>query len=169
MAATLLPAIFPIVASGALPWTLGDGLQFASVVALAVSFGLGMSATIHFLNRLRLEERFGEKIDIAVQRATVLMGPALIVTSIVLACGMVVTVFSSLPSLPPFGGLATLAIVLAPVAGLTILRPVTFLRSTRMTREADRCLSASRNLVHVISPRIVSNHCCARKRGGGPD
>lgn len=134
MAASLLPAIFPIVATGALLWMLGDGLQFASVVALTVSFGLGMSATIHFLNRLRLEERFGETIDIAVRRATVLMGPALILTSIVLACGMVVTVFSSLPSLRLFGGLATLAMILALVADLTILRPViTFLRSTRMT------------------------------------
>ena len=36
---------------------MGEGLQFASVVALAVSFGLGLSATIHFLNRLRLEDR----------------------------------------------------------------------------------------------------------------
>ena len=102
------------------------------MVALTVSFGLGMSATIHFLNRLRLEERLGEKIDIAVRRATVLMGPALILTSIVLACGMVVTVFSSLPSLRLFGWLVTLAMILALVADLTILRPViTFLRSTR--------------------------------------
>jgi uncharacterized protein len=32
---------------------MGDGLQFASVVALTVSFGLSLSATIHFLNRLK--------------------------------------------------------------------------------------------------------------------
>ena len=35
---------------------LGLGLQFASVIALTVSFGLGLSATIHFLNRLQLED-----------------------------------------------------------------------------------------------------------------
>lgn len=29
-----------------------DGLQFASVIALIVSFGLGLSATIQFLNRM---------------------------------------------------------------------------------------------------------------------
>jgi hypothetical protein len=29
------------------------------VVALTVSFGLGLSATIHFLNRLRLESQPG--------------------------------------------------------------------------------------------------------------
>ena len=38
---------------------MGEGLQFASVVALTVSFGLGLSATIHFLNRLRLEDKPG--------------------------------------------------------------------------------------------------------------
>jgi predicted RND superfamily exporter protein len=130
MAASILPAIFPIVAAGALLWVLGDGLQFASVIALTVSFGLGMSATIHFLNRLRLEERSSIGIDAAVRRATVLMGPALILTSIVLACGMVVTVFSNLPSLRLFGWLTTLAMILALVADLTILRPtITLLRS----------------------------------------
>ena len=130
MVASFLPAIFPIVAAGALLWALGDGLQFASVVALTVSFGLGMSATVHFLNRLRLEDAAGEGVDIAVRRATVLMGPALIITSVVLGCGLVVTVFSNLPSLRLFGEVATLAMLLALVADLTILRPmITLLRS----------------------------------------
>ena len=65
MLVSILPAIFPIVASGALLWMMGEGLQFASVVALTVSFGLGLSATIHFLNRLRLEDRPGEDPGVA--------------------------------------------------------------------------------------------------------
>ena len=60
MLACILPGIFPVVASGALLAASGQGLQFASVVALTVSFGLGLSATIHFLNRLRLEDDPGE-------------------------------------------------------------------------------------------------------------
>src|SRR5204862_521443 len=83
-------------------WVLGQGLQFASVVALTVSFGLGLSATIHFLNRLRLEMKPGVSPELAVERATVLVGPALILTTVVLACGLVVTVFSDLPSLRRF-------------------------------------------------------------------
>ncbi|HEX7565020.1 MAG TPA: MMPL family transporter, partial [Bradyrhizobium sp.] len=55
MLSCILPGIFPVVLSGTVLWLLGEGLQFASVVALTVSFGLGLSATIHFLNRLRLE------------------------------------------------------------------------------------------------------------------
>ncbi len=85
---------------------LGEGLQFASVVALTVSFGLGLSATIHFLNRLRLESKPGRQFGLAVERATVLVGPALILTTVVLACGLVVTVFSDLPSLRLFGWLS---------------------------------------------------------------
>ena len=51
MFASILPGIFPVVLSGTVLWVMGEGLQFASVVALIVSFGLGLSATIHFLNR----------------------------------------------------------------------------------------------------------------------
>jgi predicted RND superfamily exporter protein len=125
MLVSILPAIFPIVLSGTLLWIMGEGLQFASVVALTVSFGLGLSATIHFLNRLRLEARPDQDPGVGVERATVLVGPALILTSVVLACGLAVTVFSDLPSLRLFGWLSAFAMLAALVADLTILRPTT--------------------------------------------
>lgn len=123
MFVSILPGIFPVVLSGTVLWLLGEGLQFASVVALTVSFGLGLSATIHFLNRLRLEEQPGVDEGLAVERATVLVGPALILTTVVLACGLVVTVFSDLPSLRLFGWLSAFSMIAALVADLFILRP----------------------------------------------
>src|SRR6202140_1159885 len=123
MFACILPGIFPVVLSGTVLWLLGEGLQFASVVALTVSFGLGLSATIHFLNRLRLETTPGINPALAVERATVLVGPALILTTVVLACGLVVTVFSDLPSLRLFGWLSAFSMVAALIADLFILRP----------------------------------------------
>jgi predicted RND superfamily exporter protein len=123
MFSCILPGIFPVVLSGTVLWLLGEGLQFASVVALTVSFGLGLSATIHFLNRLRLESKPGVSSELAVERATVLVGPALILTTVVLACGLVVTVFSDLPSLRLFGWLSAFSMVAALVADLFILRP----------------------------------------------
>ncbi|KWV57888.1 RND transporter [Bradyrhizobium macuxiense] len=123
MFSCILPGIFPVVLSGTVLWLLGEGLQFASVVALTVSFGLGLSATIHFLNRLRLETKPGVTPELAVERATVLVGPALILTTVVLACGLVVTVFSDLPSLRLFGWLSAFSMVAALVADLFILRP----------------------------------------------
>jgi predicted RND superfamily exporter protein len=53
----------------------------------------------------------------------VLVGPALILTTVVLACGLVVTVFSDLPSLRLFGWLSAFSMVAALVADLFILRP----------------------------------------------
>ena len=90
---------------------------------MTVSFGLGLSATIHFLNRLRLEDKPGEDPAIGVERATILVGPALILTSIVLACGLAMTVFSQLPSLRLFGWLSSFAMLTALIADLFILRP----------------------------------------------
>jgi uncharacterized protein len=145
MFACILPGIFPVVLSGTVLWAMGEGLQFASVVALTVSFGLGLSATIHFLNRLRLERRPDVSSELAVERATVLVGPALILTTVVLACGLVVTVFSDLPSLRLFGWLSAFAMVAALVADLFILRPtVMFLMnlSERLRGTAGRAKPA---------------------------
>ncbi|MEW6438908.1 MAG: MMPL family transporter [Pseudomonadota bacterium] len=125
--ASIMPAVFPVFTAGTALWVLGQGLQFASVVALTVSFGLGLSATIHFLNRLRLEDKPGQDPAIAVERATILVGPALILTSIVLACGLAMTIFSQLPSLRLFGWLSSFAMLTALIADLFILRPTIML------------------------------------------
>jgi uncharacterized protein len=118
---SLLPGLFPVVTSGALLALTGEGLQFASIVALTVAFGLGLNATIHYLNRLRLEDHPGQDAKEAAHRATVLIGPALILTSVVLACGLAITVFSDLPSLRIFGRLSATTLIAAMFGGLFLL------------------------------------------------
>jgi uncharacterized protein len=143
MAVSVLPGIFPIVVSGAVLWAMGEGLQFASVVALTVSFGLALSATIHYLNRLRLEYREGEDPAQGVIRPTVLVGPALILTSIVLACGLAVTIFSDLPSLRLFGWLSAFAMIAALIGDLLILpATVMFLRQVIRSVRSRRLRAA---------------------------
>ncbi|MBX9757304.1 MAG: MMPL family transporter [Beijerinckiaceae bacterium] len=134
VALTILPGLFPIVASGAVLWALGEGLQFASIVALTVAFGLGLDATIHYLNRLRLEEAPGEAPRDSIVRATVLVGPALILTSLVLAFGLGVTVLSDLPSLRLFGWLSAVTI-LAALAGDLLILPASVMLLRRFARK----------------------------------
>jgi predicted RND superfamily exporter protein len=129
----VLPALFPIVIAGAVLWWRAEGLQFASIVALTVAFGLGLSATIHYLNRLRLEYVPGEDPETGVRRATALVGPALILTSIVLACGLGVTVFSDLPSLRLFGWLGAFTLM-AALAGDLLILPATAVLLRRVFR-----------------------------------
>jgi hypothetical protein len=124
MCASILPAIFPVVATGTLLWLIDGGLRFASVVALTVSLGLGLSATIHFLNRMMLDLATAERPELAVERATVQMGPPLILTTVVLSCAFAITILSNLPMLRLFGWLSALAMLFALAADLLILRPV---------------------------------------------
>ena len=63
-----------------------------------------------------------------------LVGPPLILTSVALACGLVVTVFSDLPSLRLFGWLSAFAMLAALAADLLILRPTVTLLS-RLARQ----------------------------------
>ena len=121
---TIVTGIFPVVAAGGLLWATGAGMQFASVIALTISFGLGLSATIHFLNRLWREVGADPDPAVGVRRATVLVGPALILTSVVLVFGLAATAFSNLPMLKTFGWLSAFAMFAALVADLTILRPM---------------------------------------------
>ena len=130
----VLPGLFPIVIAGAVLWWFGQGLQFASIVALTVAFGLGLSATIHYLNRLRLEYVPGEDPETGVRRATALVGPALILTSLVLAFGLGVTIFSDLPSLRLFGWLGSFTL-LAALAGDLLILPATAIFLRRLIRK----------------------------------
>jgi predicted RND superfamily exporter protein len=142
MLISILPGLFPIVLAGSVLLVLGQGLQFASVIALTVSFGLGLSATIHFLNRLQIED-IDPDPAVGVERATILVGPPLILTSAVLACGLAMTVLSSLPSLRLFGWLSAFAMVAALVADMFMLRPIAMFLSKAVRRTSHRSLLRS--------------------------
>lgn len=118
---SLLPGLYPVVTSGAFLWAKGEGLEFASVVALLVVFGLSIDALIHFFNRLSIEEEIEPRADVAIRRARVLVGPAIILTTLVLAFGLGVTVFSDLPSLRTFG------LVSATTLGASLIADLVFL------------------------------------------
>lgn len=123
--ASILPSLFPIFATGALLWVTGEGLQFASIIAITVAFALAIDSTIHFLNRFTLEEeRLGPgpgNATAALMRTVQHIGPAVVLTTIVLALGLGVTVLSHLPSLRLFGRLTAVCLFAALIAQLVIL------------------------------------------------
>jgi len=126
--ASVLPSLFPIFATGALLWATGEGLQFASIIAITVAFSLAIDSTIHFINRFRLEEeRIGGAAGTereALRRTALHIGPAVVLTTIVLALGLGVTMLSDLPSLRLFGRLAGICLFASLIGQLVILPAV---------------------------------------------
>lgn len=122
---SILPSLFPIYATGALLYVAGEGLQFASIIAITVAFSLAIDSTIHFLNRFRIEEDKlggGEGTEIeALHRTVHHIGPAVVLTTMVLALGLGVTMLSDLPSLRRFGELTGVCLIASLVAQLIIL------------------------------------------------
>ncbi|MGH1352295.1 MAG: efflux RND transporter permease subunit [Methyloligellaceae bacterium] len=119
---SFIPNIFPIFTAGVALYLSGNGLQFASVVALTVAFGLAVDDTIHYLHRMQLEdERAREENINNLARTMDVIGPVIILTTIVLILGLSVTVFSGLPSLRLFGWLNAVTLFAALIAVLVLL------------------------------------------------
>lgn len=122
---SILPSLFPIYATGSLLYIAGEGLQFASMIAITVAFALAIDSTIHFLNRFRIEEDklgagAGTHIE-ALKRTVHHIGPAVVLTTMVLALGLGVTMLSDLPSLRRFGQLTAVCLTASLIAQLVIL------------------------------------------------
>ncbi|MFA5949400.1 MAG: MMPL family transporter [Hyphomicrobium sp.] len=123
--ASILPSLFPIFTTGAILFYSDQGLQFASIIAITVAFSLAIDSTIHFLNRYRLEEdRLGGLPGTqyeALSRTAHHIGPAVVLTTIVLTLGLGVTMLSHLPSLRLFGELTAACLFASLIAQLVIL------------------------------------------------
>ena len=166
MLASILPGIFPVVLAGTVLWAMGEGLQFASVVALTVSFGLGLQRHHPLPQPAAAGGQAGSTIPaIGVERATILVGPALILTSVVLACGLAVMVFSDLPSLRLFGWLSAFAMLAALTADLLILRPTAmFLNQMARRFSSARSQPAADRLRRAAAYERVTGRAPARSR-----
>jgi predicted RND superfamily exporter protein len=136
---SLLPNVLPIVATGALLYLTGRGMQYTSVIALTVAFGVAVDDTIHFLNRLRLAASEGRGLADSVTEAGRRVGNVLILTTVVLACGLASTGLSELPTVQLFGMLCIVTLVAALASDLLLL-PVLIMGPARRWLLRDRNL-----------------------------
>ncbi len=120
-ALSILPNVFPVVAAGASLHLMGEGLQFISVIALTVAFGLAIDDTIHFLNRLYIEHQGRTGRIEAVDRAVRRIGPVLILTSLIIFSSTVGILLSSFYASVLFGKLIMITVAAALIGDLLIL------------------------------------------------
>lgn len=117
----ILPNILPITFVGGMLYLSGLGLQFTSVVAFTIGFGIAVDNTIHILNYYGLMRAKGHEVVPALQETIATIGPVLAVGTVVLISGFGSTLLSELPNLRLFGQVAIMLLATALLANLLIL------------------------------------------------
>jgi hypothetical protein len=115
-----LPNVLPIIATGSLIYLVGTGMQFTSVIALTVAFGVAVDDTVHYINRIRLHAPGAPLRERLVDSAGV-VGPVIIGATLVLIAGLSTTLASSLPTVTLFGQLVAVTLVSALIGDLIFL------------------------------------------------
>ena len=113
-----LPNVFPIAASGALLYLMGAGLDYAGIIGLTIAFGLAVDNTIHFIHRFKHERNEGRDTADAVGTTVRHIGPVMLITTLVIMCGVGVTVFGQMPQTRAFGAIVVVTLFSALVAEL---------------------------------------------------
>jgi predicted RND superfamily exporter protein len=115
-----IPLVLGYGFMGVMDWPL----EPTTGVVFTVALGIAVDDSIHLMARFKEELAKGLGVDAAIQEAVLRCGRAITVTSIVLACGFFVDVFSSFPYTQALGGLGGVVILSALFCDLVILPPL---------------------------------------------
>jgi len=119
---SILPNIFPIIVVLGFMGLAGITLNVGTVMIASVALGICVDDTIHFLMRFRKEfDRSTLNVPDAIRKSTLMVGRAIISTSIITISGFMTTVISEFKPTKEFGWLMSLTLFLAILGDLLIL------------------------------------------------
>jgi uncharacterized protein len=118
---TVVPNLFPLVATAAVLRLTGASLSFGSVTALVIALGIAVDDTVHLLSRYRRERAAGSTVEVSLRRSVRLVGEAMVLSTLVMVTGFGVVLTSELPGTAAFGALACATIATALVGDLVLL------------------------------------------------
>ena len=124
--ASILPNLLPIVAGGALLYFIADGLQFTTVIALTIAFGIAVDDSIHFLYQYRQNIKQMDAAD-AIDDALKRVGPVLMATTFMLSAGLGLMFLSDLPQMNLFGITIIFILNVALLADIAILPSIFYI------------------------------------------
>ena len=118
---SLVPNIFPLLFGAAMMGYLGIELDAETAIIFAISFGIAVDDTIHFLSKLKWEFNKGTAAEEAIRLAFVETGKAILLTSTILLFGFLILLTSANPGTTYVGLLIALTLGSALVADLTLI------------------------------------------------
>jgi len=105
---------------GTMGW-IGIPLDIMTITIAAISIGIGVDNTIHYIHRIRTEFAVDGRYWAAVRRSHASVGRAIYYTSITVTLGFSILALSNFIPTIYFGLLTSMAMVIALVANLTLL------------------------------------------------
>lgn len=118
---SILPNIFPLIATLFLMTVTGVTLRTATVIIFSVSLGIAVNDTIHLIARFNEEIVKGRERDDAIVAAMRSSGKAMTTSSLILVGGFMVDIISEFVALTQFAWLASFTMVMALVGDLVVL------------------------------------------------
>ncbi len=118
---SLVPNLFPLVATSATMVLLDLPLHFSSATVFSVCFGIAVDDTIHFLSSYSHEIRGGAPSLLAIRRTVYRVGEALVSSTLIMVCAFGVVLFSSVPSIHEFALVFMVVLAWALVGDLLFL------------------------------------------------
>jgi len=117
----LIPNIVPILFISTIMVLFNIPLNAVTAVIAAVTIGISVDDTIHFMYQYRSEKNTGVPTSLALQRTIKEKGGAIISTSVIVSCGFLILVTASFIPTIQFGILCSLIMIIAVIADLLIL------------------------------------------------
>ncbi|MGB1119102.1 MAG: efflux RND transporter permease subunit [Chitinophagales bacterium] len=118
---SIIPNVFPLVFGAAVMGVMQISLDATTSMIFAISFGIAVDDTIHFLSKLRLELGKSKSLEKALYHTTLETGRPIIVTSIILFFGFLVMLFAKAPGMMYVGLLVSLTLFSAVFADLFLI------------------------------------------------
>lgn len=119
---TLIANLIPIGLAGLYLYIADEGLQFTSVVAFTIGFGIAVDNTIHVIHRYNRAVEDGMNIENALRTTMDSVTSVLVVTSLVLGFGIGIVVISEMPLIKLYG-ILLMTLVLTALLTDTLLLP----------------------------------------------
>lgn len=118
---TLLPNMFPILIVAAIMGYFSIPLNLSTSVIFAISFGIVVDDTLHFLSQFKQEYQPGIETKKAIERSILATGRPILITTILLTSGFVVFCFSHFSATFFMGLFVSISFVTALLADLYLL------------------------------------------------
>ncbi|MCF6246260.1 MAG: MMPL family transporter [Desulfobacula sp.] len=118
---SIVPNIFPIVFNFGIMGLFGIPLNTATAIIAAVAIGIAVDDTIHFLSEFRWNLDQGKDVEEAIVDTIHYKGKAILLSSVILAIGFGVMIFSRFVPTINFGALTSIIMVAAVIGDLLIL------------------------------------------------